>query len=155
MDQEEQEIKKTQKPKWWKPFWILTIISYLFPLVITYVFFREIFVRILAYTLIFSPVLGLAYYFRIHPSRNFNKFMYILTGASWFFLAVLFGGAFLIAMFNLPPPTNFIGPQLFLFTFFILPPIIGGIFGFLIGKRRNYRIPYGLKYEETPKKSVE
>lgn len=155
MKEENQKAKKPQKPRWWKPFWILVIISNLLSLLITYIFFRDSFLRIFIFALLFLPVLGLAYYFRVHPSKKFNKGVYILAGASWLWALIFFGTVFLIWLFNLPPPVDVIGPQLFLLFFFILTPIIGGILGVLIGKRKNYRIPFSLEYNENQNKNAE
>ena len=72
--------QKPSKPKWWKQFWILMAISMVGSGVFTYFFLQREFIRIIIYEIIFSLVLGGAYYIRIRPSKKVNKAVYILVG---------------------------------------------------------------------------
>ena len=87
--------QKPSKPKWWKPLWILTAISMVGSGVFTYFFLHREFVRIIIIEIIFSLVLGGAYYFRVHPSKKVNKTIYILFGIT----PIGFGLSILYALF--------------------------------------------------------
>ena len=52
-----------------------------------------------------------------------------------------FGGAFIIWATGLPPPTDYLGQTPTFILMFIVPWIVGGFIGYIVGKRRNYR-PY-------------
>ena len=135
--------QKPSKPKWWKPFWILTAISMVGSGVFTYFFLQREFVRIIIYEIIFSLVLGGAYYFRVRPSKKVNKVFYIIFGIT----PIGFGLSILYALFC--GITNFakfimsfepFGPWLHLGIIIGLFTI-GGFIGYRIGKKRDYRIP--------------
>jgi len=70
---EEEENVESSKPRWWKPFWILTAISMVGSGVFTYFFLHSDIVRIIIYEIIFSIALGIAYYIRIKPSKRVKK----------------------------------------------------------------------------------
>ena len=135
--------QKPSKPKWWRPLWILTAISMVGSGVFTYFFLHREFVRIIIYEIIFSLVLGGAYYFRVHPSKKFNKAFYILLGITpigiglWILYAVVCGLTNFCHFLNNIKPY---GPWLNL-TFQIILFIIGGFIGNWIGKKRDYRLP--------------
>ena len=87
--------QKPSKPKWWKPFWILMAISMVGSGVFTYFFLQREFIRIIIYEIIFSLVLGGAYYIRVRPSKKVNKAVYILVGIT----PIGFGLSILYAIF--------------------------------------------------------
>ncbi len=135
--------QKPSKPKWWKPLWILTAISMVGSGVFTYFFLQREFIRIIIYEIIFSLVLGGAYYIRVRPSIKINKLVYILFGITpigfglWILYAVMCGLTnFCHFLNNLRP----YGPWLNL-TFQIILFIIGGFIGNFFGKKRDYRLP--------------
>ena len=131
------------KPKWWKPLWILTAISMVGSGVFSYFFIYSDLVRIIIYEIIFSLVLGGAYYIRVRPSIKVNKVVYILFGIT----PIGFGLSMLYAL--ICGITNFgkfivsfkpFGPWLQL-SIIIGLLTIGGFIGNWIGKKRDYRLP--------------
>ena len=138
--------QKPSKPKWWKPIWILTAISMVGSGVFTYFFLQREFIRIIIIEIIFSLVLGGAYYFRVHPSKKVNKTFYIIFGITpvgsglWILYAVMCGLTNFCHFLNNFKPY---GPWLNL-TFQIILFIIGGFIGNWIGKKRDYRLPLSL-----------
>ncbi|MFX0024624.1 MAG: hypothetical protein ACFE9S_20090 [Candidatus Hermodarchaeota archaeon] len=140
---EQEKHLKPLKPRWWKPFWILTVISMLASGFISYFFLHGDFVRIIIYEIIFSIALGIAYIIRIKPSIRVNKGIYILLGVTpiGFGLCLLYGltgiSRFLISLGSWWIYLNM--------TIFIILLVIGGFIGNWIGKRRNYRLPLSLK----------
>jgi len=135
--------QKPSKPKWWKPLWILTAISMVGSGVFSYFFLQTEFMHILIYEIIFSLVLGGAYYIRVRPSIKVNKVVYILFGITpigfgLFILYSLFCGITNFAKFimSFEPFGRWLhlGIIIGLFT-------IGGFIGSWIGKKREYRIP--------------
>ncbi|MCK4382781.1 MAG: hypothetical protein KAW66_05750 [Candidatus Lokiarchaeota archaeon] len=138
--------QKPSKPKWWKPFWILTAISMVGSGVFTYFFLHGEFVRIIIYEIIFSLALGGAYYIRVRPSKKVNKVVYILFGITpiGFGLSMLYAlicgitnfGKFIVS-FKPFGPWFQLGIIIGFFT-------IGGFIGNWIGKKRDYRLPLSL-----------
>lgn len=135
--------QKPSKPKWWKPLWILTAISMVGSGVFTYFFLHGELVLIIILEIIFSLVLGVAYYFRVRPSIKVNKLVYIIFGIT----PIGFGLVILYAL--ICGITNFskfimsfkpfgswlqLGLIIGLFT-------IGGFIGNWLGKKRDYRLP--------------
>ena len=135
--------QKPSKPKWWKPVWILTAISMVGSGVFTYFFLHREFILIIIYEIIFSLVLGGAYYIRVRPSIKINKLVYVLFGITpvgfglWILYAVMCGLTNFCHILNNFRPY---GPWLNL-TFQIILFIIGGFIGNWIGKKRDYRLP--------------
>ena len=135
--------QKPSKPKWWKPIWILTAISMVGSGVFTYFFLHREFVLILIYEIIFSLVLGGAYYIRVRPSKKVNKVVYVLFGITpigfglWILYAVVCGLTNFCYFLN---TLRHYGSWLNL-TFQIMLFIIGGFIGNWIGKKRDYRLP--------------
>ncbi len=135
--------QKQSKPKWWKPFWILTAISMVGSGVFSYFFLQTELVRIIIYEIIFSVVLGGAYYIRVRPSMKVNKVVYILFGITpiGFGLSMVYALICGITNFckfivSFKPFGSWLqwGIILGLFT-------IGGFIGNWIGKKRDYRLP--------------
>ena len=135
--------QKPSKPKWWKPLWILTAISMVGSGVFSYFFLHGELVLIIILEIIFSLVLGGAYYIRVRPSIKVNKLVYIIFGITpiGFGLVILY--AFICGITNF---STFImsfkpfgswlqlGIIIGLFT-------IGGFIGNWFGKKRDYRLP--------------
>jgi len=135
--------QKPSKTKWWKPLWILTAISMVGSGVFSYFFLHGELIYIIIYEIMFSLVLGAAYYFRVRPSIKVNKLVYILFGIT----PIGFGFVILYAL--ICGITNFskfimsftplgswlqLGIIIGLFT-------IGGFMGNYFGKKRDYRLP--------------
>ena len=139
--------QQPSKPKWWKPFWILTAISMVGSGVFTYFFLHREFVRIIIYEIIFSLALGGAYYIRVRPSKKVNKVVYILFGITpigfglWILYAVVCG------LTNFCHFLNHLRPYGYWLnlTFQIILFIIGGFIGNWIGKKRDYKLPLSLE----------
>ena len=143
---EEEENAESSKPRWWKPFWILTAISMVGSGVFTYFFLHSDFVRIIIYEIIFSLALGGAYYIRVRPSKKVNKVVYILFGITpigfglWILFAIVCGLTnFCHFLNNLSPYGYWLN-----LTFQISLFVIGGFIGNCIGKKRDYRLPLSL-----------
>jgi len=135
--------QKPSKPKWWKPLWILTAISMVGSGVFSYFFLHGEFVRIIILEIIFSLVLGGAYYFRVRPSIKVNKLVYILFGITpiGFGLVILYAlicgiTNFSTFIMSFKPLGSWLqlGIIIGLFT-------IGGFIGNWFGKKRDYRLP--------------
>ena len=135
--------QKPSKPKWWKPLWILTAISMVGSGFFTYFFLHGELIHIIILEIIFSLVLGGAYYIRVRPSIKVNKLVYIIFGIT----PIGFGFVILYALIS--GITNFskfimsfkpfgswlqLGLIIGLFT-------IGGFIGNWLGKKRDYRLP--------------
>jgi len=136
------EKKESSKPKYWKKFWIAIIISYI-GTVITLLFFSTNIIRTLVLGLIFGIALGIAYYIRVKPSLKINKIIYILSGVfiiggGFWFLYMLAG----ISRFIVSLGSWYIQLNVFLMLSLF---VIGGLIGYLIGKKTNYRLPFSLK----------
>jgi len=138
--------QKPSKPKWWKPLWILTTISMIGSGIFSYFFLHIDFVLILICEIIFSLVLGIAYYIRIRPSLKVNKAVYILLGITpigfglWILYAVVCGLTNFCHLLNNLRPYGF----LLNIAFQILLFVIGGFIGNWIGKKREYKLPLSL-----------
>ncbi len=140
---EQEENLESIKPRWWKPLWILIVISMVASGFLSYFFLQSDFVIIIISEIIGGIVLGIAYYIRIKPSISINKAVYILFGITpiGFGLCLLYGltgiSRFLISL----------GSWWFWFNIinFIILLAIGGFIGNWIGKKRNYRLPLSLK----------
>ena len=138
--------QKPSKPKWWKPVWILTAISMVGSGVFTYFFLQREFIRIIIYEIIFSLVLGGAYYIRVHPSKKINKTIYILFGITPIGFGLWIGYAVMCGLTNFGHFLNNLrpyGPWINL-TLQIILFIIGGFIGNFFGKKRDYRLPLSL-----------
>jgi hypothetical protein len=127
------------KPWWWKPMWVVILLSIVASAHVG-IFLLYVPLERMVYGLIFSFLLiGGAYYIRVRPFIKLNRVIYMVGGACWTFLAVFFGGAFIIRATGLPSPiTHF---STFLIMFLIAPLIIGAFIGDWIGKRRHYSLP--------------
>lgn len=135
--------QKPSKPKWWKPLWILTTISMVVSGILGYFLFHIDYILIIMYEIVFSLVLGGAYYIRIRPSMKVNKVVYILLGITpigfglWILYAVVCGlKDFCYFLNNLRPYGYLLN-----LTFQIILFVIGGFIGNWIGKKRDYRLP--------------
>ncbi len=138
--------QKPSKPKWWKPLWILTAISMVGSGFFTYFFLHGEFVLIIIFEIIFSLVLGGAYYIRVRPSIKVNKLLYIFFGITpiGFGLVILY--ALICGITNF---SKFIMSFTPLGSWFQLGIIIGlftigGFIGNWFGKKRDYRLPLSL-----------
>jgi len=140
---EQEKNLESIKPRWWKPLWILIVISIVASGFFSYFFLQRNFVLIIISEIIVGIVLGIAYYIRIKPSMRVNKAVYILFGITpiGFGLCLLYGlmgiSRFLISLGSWWIWLNIIN--------FIILLAIGGFIGNWMGKKRNYRLPLSLK----------
>ncbi|MFW9819722.1 MAG: hypothetical protein ACFFE5_08940 [Candidatus Thorarchaeota archaeon] len=142
---ETKEKAESSKPRWWKPLWILTVISMIASGVISYFLLHSDLLSIIILEIIFSIALGIAYYIRIKPSKRVNKAIYILLGVTpiGFGLCLIYGltgiSRFLISLGS--------GWIYLNMANFIILLVIGGFIGNWIGKKRNYHLPFSLNRE--------
>ncbi len=138
-----ESAQKPSKPKWWKPLWILIAISMVGSGFFTYFLLHGELILIIILEIIFSLVLGGAYYIRVRPSIKVNKLVYILFGITpiGFGLVILYALICGITNFSkfIMSFTPFgswlqLGIIIGLFT-------IGGFIGNWFGKKRDYRLP--------------
>lgn len=119
--------------------------------VISYFLFHSDFVHIIIFEIIFTVVLGIAYYIRIKPSININKLVYILLGITpiglglWFLYAIVCGSTNLCHFLNNLQPFGYWLNFVFQIGLFV----IGGFIGNLIGKKRNYFLAFSLRKQEN------
>lgn len=132
----------TSKSVYWKRYWIALFISYLGSSIVFIIFLKEDFIRVLILSIIFGVALIGAYYIRVRPSLMVNKVLYTLLGVTLigFGLCLLYGllgiSRFLVGLGSWYIYLNLID--------FGILMIIGGILGYHIGKRRDFRLPYSL-----------
>ncbi|MFO7796313.1 MAG: hypothetical protein ACQERB_06535 [Promethearchaeati archaeon] len=135
--------EKSKRPEWWTPFWIAMGISMIGSGIFSYFFLSRDFIRILILEIVFLIVLGLAYYFRVNPSKKANKIAYILLGITpigfglWVVYAVFCGLTNFCHFLNNLEPYGF----LINLTFQLLLYVVGGFIGNWIGKKRDYKLP--------------
>ena len=143
---EEEGNAESSKHRWWKLLWIVAAILMVGWGVFSYFLLHIDLVLIIIYEIIFSLVLGIAYYIRIRPSMTVNKLVYILLGITpigfglWLLYAVV---CVLMNFCNFLNNLNPYGYWLNL-TFQICLFVIGGFIGVWIGKKRDYRLPLSL-----------
>jgi hypothetical protein len=146
--------KKTERTKWWRRFWPLTIIACSVLIVLDgilyllgYTDLSQLLGGILAVFAGIPVTYGVWYlqtrYQTSKKMQLINKIAFIGTGGFVAWVITFFGGAFIIwAVKGMPtshrPPEY---PALIFIVIFIVPWIVGGFIGYLVGKRRNYR-PY-------------
>lgn len=102
----------------------------------------------LVYALVIAITMGVIYYIRFQTSKTINMKIYILVGAVCLFLIAVFTTTFILVLTKVPPPATFIGDGFVFLLYFIIIPSLGGIIGYLLGKRTDYRIPIGVNYYE-------
>lgn len=136
------EKKESSKPKYWKRFWIIIIISYI-GTIIALLFFSTNIIRTLLLGIFFGIVLGIAYYIRIRPSLKINKALYIMLGVTpiggglWLLYMLIGMNRFLVSLGSWYIQLNI----LIMISIFV----IGGFIGNWIGKKVDYRLPFSLK----------
>ena len=137
--------RKSLKPRWWKPLWIITVIGMLATGTFSYFFFHTDLLLLIIIEIVLFIALGVGYYIRIKPNKNVNKAIYILLGVTpiGFGLCLLYGltgmSRFLISLGS--------GWIYLNMAIFIILLVIGGFIGNWIGKKRNYRLPLSLNRE--------
>ena len=149
--------EKTEKPRWWRRFWpqIIMVCS---PLIVVqciahllgYIDISQLCRGILVVFVGIPLAYGVRYiqikYQTTKPMQLINKIAFIV-GFGWIaWMITFFGGAFIIwAVKGMPNPGDpepaYLVQLLTFILMFIVPWIVGGFIGYLVGKRRNFR-PY-------------
>ena len=139
-----------RRPKWWRQFWPLTIIScsvlivtgcvvYLLGYIDLFKLFGDVLVLLLTIPLAYTVWYIQTTYQHSKSVHVMNKIAFIMAGAFLAFPFTLFATAFIIWATGSASPTSYLGTWPTLILLFVLPTIIGAFIGYLIGKRRNYR----------------
>ena len=129
---------KKPKPKWWTPYWIVTLLLTIGSGVAVFFLLDVPLARAIGGLALTFLCIGFAYYIRVRPSMTVNRVIYILLGGGVTYWIIFGGGALIIWATGLPPPTQYLGPWITNIIFMIAPWIIGAFIGDWIGKRRNY-----------------
>ncbi len=148
---EEEGNAESSKHRWWKPLWIVAAILMVGSGILSYFLLHIDLVLIIIYEIIFSLVLGIAYYIRIRPSMTVNKLVYILLGITpiGFGLWILYAVVCRLTNFcNFLNNLNPYGYWLNL-AFQICLFVIGGFIGNWIGKKKDYFLPLSLKKKDA------
>ena len=127
---------KPPEPKWWKPYWIILVISIII-LGITMPYFTSIpFETSIFYMIITLIGLGIAYLVRVKQSIQINKMLYIILGICI---------AFPIWMISIPIQNRLYAQGYNDWLIFIVGLVgwfgVGCLIGFIIGRARNWKGP--------------
>ena len=144
--------KRKEKLRWWKRFWPQIIIVCSSLIVVQCIAHLSGYIDISQLCrgiLLVFVAIPLAYgvrhlQIRYQTSKTvqlMNRIAFIGTGGFVAWVITFFGGAFIIWATGLPPPTTYLGPELALIILFVIPLIVGGFIGYLVGKSRNFK-PY-------------
>ena len=141
-----------EKPRWWRRFWPPTIIAcsvlivaqcilYLLGYIDIWRLCRGILVVFVAIPLTYGVWYLRTRYQTTKTMQSIMRIAFIggFGGIAW--VITFFGGAFIVWVTGLPPPDYLTRWPTFFIVFFVVPWIVGGFIGYLVGKRRNYR-PY-------------
>jgi len=129
---------KTEKPRWWRPLWIITLLGIIVSGLFAFLIFNVPLERAILGLVLAFLCAGIAYYIRVRPSMKINRVIYILLGISpigfglWIIWAVSGIGRLI---------TNAVGALPSLIVSWAVCYGIGAFIGDWIGKRRNYQLP--------------
>ncbi|MBX5328710.1 MAG: hypothetical protein QHH18_05710 [Candidatus Bathyarchaeota archaeon] len=162
----EDEHGRLGKPKWWRRFWIeaamgsvvcvILFTLYFSNYINSYVFQRGI-------TLIFSIFCSYAFaYIAIKvlsekdPLKRY-KIVFVWGGVTTS-IGIIFLVSIILRILNLPPLPQLLDMWTVITLTAVIAPTIGGLLGYCLGKRRNFRLPFkknlkpheGEKVAETP-----
>jgi len=70
-----------------------------------------------------------------------NKIAYIIGGASFGIFVILFGVGTILKVLGFPPLINLLGSWPAIILTLIIVPIVGGLLGYWVGKRRGFQPP--------------
>lgn len=136
------EVKaKVPKSRWWRPFWIATLLLTIVSGAVCYFLLHVPIERAVSAVALTFFCIGIAYYIRVRPSMKVNRGLYILLGITpigfilWVIWAVSGIGRLM---------TDMVGALPSLLISWILCYGIGAFIGDWIGRRRNYRLPLSL-----------
>ena len=132
------EAKKKPKPKWWTPYWIVTLLLSIASGVAVLFLLDISLARAIGGVALTFLCIGFAYYIRIRPSIKLNRALYILLGITpiGFVLWVIFS-----FIFNRVLITSASGTLPLSLLSVVVCYGLGALIGDWIGKRRNYILP--------------
>lgn len=144
--------KRKERLKWWRRFRTTTIISCSVLIVAQCILYLLGYVELVLLCggiLVVFAAIPLTYgvwYIKIRYQTSktiqlMNRIAFIGVGGWVAWIIAFFGGAFIVWATGLPPPDYLTRWPTFFIVFFVVPWIVGGFIGYLVGKRRNYR-PY-------------
>jgi len=139
-----------EKLRWWRRFWPPTIIACSVLIVaqcilyfLGYIDLSQLFGGSLVVFVAIPLTYGVWYVKTRYETSKTMQLVYRIAfiGAGGFaaWVITFFGGAFIIWATGLPPPVAYLGPERSLVILFVVPWIVGGFIGYLVGKRRNFR----------------
>jgi hypothetical protein len=132
------------KPWWWKPYWIVLVITSTIVNLIVIPSFVNISLETVAINLATSLVcIGFAYYIRVRPSININRAIYVVGGTAgigfllWGVTMRLLsaGGVLRVMRGSIGELTDIVIVSLFIGSY-----VVGAFISDWIGKKLNYRI---------------
>lgn len=129
---------KTEKPRWWRPLWIVSLIGILISALVLFLSGYVPLERTILGLVISFLCLGIAYYIRVKPSMKVNRGLYVLLGITPLGFSLWMGLAF-SGLWRLL--TNTIGAFPSLILSWVVCLGVGALIGDWIGKRRNYQLP--------------
>jgi len=134
---------RSKKPNWLKPYGISLTISIIAIGFVSVLFFKVPLERAIPATVLTLLAVGAGYYMRVRPNITFNRAMYMSLGAIVLGF-VLWGGLtiFLNATGTRRLIDQTIPDGVLALITLILCYIAGGFIGDLIGKSRDYRLPF-------------
>lgn len=151
----EEEHGRLGKPKWWRRFWIEATVGSLVCVILFALYFSnyiDLYVLQRGITLIFSVYCSYAFaYIAIKvfsekdPLKRY-KIVFVVGGVTTS-IGIIFLVSILLRILNLPPLLQLLDMWTAIILTAVITPIIGGLLGYLLGKRRNFR-PLFKKKEE-------
>ncbi len=152
----EKENIVSSKPRWWHRLWVLFAISIIVSDIIIHILIYTSFILSLFWEFIFFIVLivlSIDYYLRIRHSIKANKAIYILLGTTLvgFSFAVLYPFTWIPRFLTL---VGSLGGYLLNINLIITLFFAGAFIGNWIGKKKDYRLPLGLKFKRYKKKEM-
>jgi CDP-diglyceride synthetase len=152
----EEEHRRDRKPKWWRRFWIEATIGSVILYVLLFALYLSNYIDLYGIlrgiAAVFFAIFGayvIAYVKTEVLSKNAQlklyKLAFVAAGVSISIGITLFGVGVILRILDLPPLPQLLGVWTAIFLTAVIAPIIGGFIGYWLGKRRNFRPPFGKK----------
>lgn len=149
---EKEERVKSRKPTWWRRFWIEAVIGSVVLCVVLFALYFSNYIDLYGLMRgigsIISATFGaymIAYVKTEVLSENvllkLYKVAFVAAGVSISIGITLFGVGIILRILNLPPLPELLGAWPAIILTAVIAPIIGGLFGYWLGKRRDFRPP--------------
>lgn len=149
---EKDERRRGGKPTWWRRFWIEATIGSVVLCVVLFALYFSNYIDLyglmrgaasIFLATFFAYVIG---YIKIEVlSKNvllkLYKVAFVAAGVSISIGITLFGVGITLRILNLPPLPELLGAWPAIILTAVIAPIIGGLFGYWLGKRRDFRPP--------------